>query len=245
MSMDPIDLQRRLRAAGLYHGALDGVIGPMSRAAIKSFQAANGLQADGFPSAAVDALLARIPLPIITIPPWLQVMRDHLGLAEVEGASSNPEILALAKKVAAADPRLGWIDAFYDDDAIPWCGLMEAYCMVEAGLLPPAPNPLSARSWAQWGLALPLAIPGAVLVFSRPGGGHVGLYEGEDDTHYLVIAGNQGDRVSKARLPKSRILKDDAGSVIGVRWPATIAVPVGASPIVIDTNGIPLSAKEA
>jgi uncharacterized protein (TIGR02594 family) len=236
MPMDAIDLQRRLRAAGLYHGALDGIIGPLTRAALKSFQAANNLALGDMPSADV-ALLARIPLPALTIPPWLKTMRDHLGLAEVQGPGSNPAIIALAKRVAEADPRLVWIGDFYHDDAIPWCGLMEAFCMVEAGIAPPLPNPLSARAWGTWGIQLPRPIPGAVLAFTRPGGGHVGLYEAEDETHYLVIAGNQGDRVSKERIPKSRILKDDAGQVIGVRWPATVPVPPNAVPVVIDTTG--------
>ena len=212
---------------------------------MRSFQAANGLAADGYPSAAVEALLARIPFAVVTIPPWLQAMRDHLGLAEVQGPGSNADILALAKTVASADPRLGWIAEFYDDDAIPWCGLMEAYCMVTAKIAPPVPNPLSARAWGQWGIALPRPIPGAVLVFTRPGGGHVGLYEAEDETTYLVIAGNQGDRVSRARIAKSRLLKDDAGTVIGIRWPSSAPVPATAVPIVADTSGQPLSRSEA
>jgi len=42
-----IEIQTALKNAGLYTGAIDGKIGPLSRKAIIEFQKANGLQADG------------------------------------------------------------------------------------------------------------------------------------------------------------------------------------------------------
>ena len=39
--------QRRLRAAGLYHGAIDGIIGPRTRRAVAEFQARRGLRPSG------------------------------------------------------------------------------------------------------------------------------------------------------------------------------------------------------
>ena len=55
---------------------------------------------------------------------------------------------------------------------------------------------------------------GAVLVFSRGSGGHVGFAMGHDDTHFYVLGGNQSDAVTIARIAKSRLL--------GARWPVTI-----------------------
>ena len=43
----PVEIQTALKNAGLYTGAIDGKIGPLSRKAIIEFQKANGLQADG------------------------------------------------------------------------------------------------------------------------------------------------------------------------------------------------------
>jgi hypothetical protein len=54
---------------------------------------------------------------------------------------------------------------------------------------------------------------GAVLVFSRGSGGHVGFAIGQDDAHFYVLGGNQTDAVTIARIAKSRLL--------GARWPAT------------------------
>jgi|GEM_PF-2033498 len=40
-------VQRRLARAGYYRGAIDGVIGPGTRSAIRSYERANGLRIDG------------------------------------------------------------------------------------------------------------------------------------------------------------------------------------------------------
>lgn len=42
-----VDIQTALKNAGYYTGNIDGKIGPLSEKAIKDFQAANGLTADG------------------------------------------------------------------------------------------------------------------------------------------------------------------------------------------------------
>jgi hypothetical protein len=54
---------------------------------------------------------------------------------------------------------------------------------------------------------------GAVLVFKRAGGGHVGFYMGEDpDGQALqVLGGNQADQVSVTRIMRNRLF--------AARWP--------------------------
>ncbi len=54
---------------------------------------------------------------------------------------------------------------------------------------------------------------------SVPVAAHVGLYAGEDDTHYNVLGGNQSNSVSVARIEKSRL--------VAIRWPKTGGEPVG------------------
>jgi hypothetical protein len=73
-------------------------------------------------------------------------------------------------------------------------------------------NPYWARNWLQFGQAVP-PVTGAVLVFARGSGGHVGFAVGQDDTHFHVLGGNQSDAVTVARIAKSRLL--------GARWPVT------------------------
>lgn len=47
---DILELQRRLRAVGLYAGALDGHFGELTRVAIRAYQKANGLLETGLPT---------------------------------------------------------------------------------------------------------------------------------------------------------------------------------------------------
>jgi uncharacterized protein (TIGR02594 family) len=93
-----------------------------------------------------------------------------------------------------------------------------------------------ASSWATWGSPIQAdrLAPGAILVFERPGGGHVGFYVGEDATTYSVLGGNQGDKVSIARVAKSRC--------VARRWPKGVAV-IG-KPIVLASAGA-VSTNEA
>jgi len=48
---------------------------------------------------------------------------------------------------------------------------------------------------------------GDVLTFKRDGGGHVGIYVGEDKTHYHVLGGNQSNMVNVVRIAKTRLFK--------------------------------------
>ena len=43
----PIEVQKALKEAGFYKGAIDGVMGPKTRSAIREFQEENGLSVDG------------------------------------------------------------------------------------------------------------------------------------------------------------------------------------------------------
>lgn len=50
-----MDVQRELARQGYYQGAIDGVIGPRSRAAIRAYQARNGICVSG----QIDSALLR------------------------------------------------------------------------------------------------------------------------------------------------------------------------------------------
>lgn len=145
-------------------------------------------------------------------PVWLQQARRLLGTTEGAGPANNGVILDWAKQEG------GWIERFYTADSIPWCGLFVGHCLLNVGIEGPK-NPLSALAWADWGLALdPMKRePGAVLVFTREGGGHVGFYVGEDpDGAALhVLGGNQSDAVTVTRIRSERLH--------AVRWPTAIS----------------------
>lgn len=120
-----------------------------------------------------------------------------LGTREAPAGVNNPVIMAWAQEVGGA------VEDVFKADEIPWCGLFMAVCCKRAGLETP-PHPLWALSWAAWGHPVDVPMLGDVLTFVRPGGGHVGLYVGEDDKAFHMLGGNQGDAVSVARIAKAR-----------------------------------------
>jgi len=119
-----------------------------------------------------------------------------VGTKETKGNANNPAILAWARECGIKG---------YGEDSIPWCGLFVAVCAKRAGKPIPS-TPLWARSWRDWGNGSSTPQLGDVLVFSRDGGGHVGLYVGEDSTAYHVLGGNQGDEVNIKRVAKDRLI---------------------------------------
>lgn len=130
---------------------------------------------------------------------WMRHAIEELGTRELPGDEANPLILRYAA---------GITDDYQDDD-IPWSGLFVAWVLRSAGYEIPS-APLASRSWTNWGEAVEIPRPGALLVFwrqSRDGyQGHVGFMVGEDVEHYHVLGGNQENTVSIATVSKDRLL---------------------------------------
>jgi uncharacterized protein (TIGR02594 family) len=155
----------------------------------------------------------------------------HYGTLELTGKGSNPNISKWAKEVGVS----GW----YTDDDIPWCGLFVGVVAKRAGYPFSATKLLAAREWVNWGVPVPIerAMLWDVLVFSRPGGGHVGFYVGENKDNYLVYGGNQSNAVGFAWIAKDRC--------IGVRRPAyKIGEPDNVRKVLLTFEGN-LSSNEA
>jgi len=145
----------------------------------------------------------------------MDTARSLIGTKEIPGSANSPTIMGWIKRLGAK--VLGTV---VKDDATAWCGTFAAHCVASVGLTPP-PIAVRAKAWATWGanLRADRLVYGAVLVFEREGGGHVGFYIGEDKDAYHVLGGNQGDAVSVTRILKSRC--------IARRWPRDVAV-IGA-----------------
>ena len=149
-------------------------------------------------------------------PIWMDIAREHIGLAEITGPTTNSTIR-------------GWLEklrAWWSDDETPWCGAFVGYCLEVCSYRIPK-YWMRARDWATWGVELPSPIPGCVVVFSRQGGGHVGFVVGKDDEgRLLVLGGNQGNRVSIAAFTRDRVLAyrwPTEQPLIGNAWLPTIA----------------------
>lgn len=165
----------------------------------------------------------------IVEPSWLKFARTQIGVREIVGPRHSPTIMGwikrLGSKVLGVAPK---------DDETPWCGTFMAEVMTECGITPPK-IAIRASSWMSFGVWLLTPTSGAVLVFQRPGGGHVGLYVGEDSANYHVLGGNQGNAVSITRIAKARCT--------AIRWPA--GVPLPSTGRVLLSSGAPVSRNEA
>lgn len=160
--------------------------------------------------------------------PWIVEGKKVFGLHETR---NKAELTAWLKSDGR---RLG------DTEKLPWCGDY-AETAIKLGL----PNELLlgdlgknqywARNWLTLGTNLQTPTYGAMLIFKRGSGGHVGFAVGEDDTCYYVLGGNQSNMVCISRIEKSRLL--------GARWPATYMNPYRPLPR-MSPNGIPKTTNE-
>ncbi|MBU0801689.1 MAG: TIGR02594 family protein [Alphaproteobacteria bacterium] len=224
----------------------DGIAGTITSAAVIKFKVEHGLSATAAIGpktvAALEAALAKHygkPAPTESAAPegiepmWVLEARRWMGVKEVVGRGSNPKLMAAAKDLG---PAVLGMD--YQDDDTPWCGMIMGFWIKTVLAEEPLPSiVVRAKSWTSFGIGLDKPSVGAVLVFGRTGGGHVGLYVGEDDTHYHVLGGNQSNMVSVMRIAKDRLLPG------GIRWPRTVPAP-RTGPLHLTAGGAPVSRNE-
>lgn len=146
---------------------------------------------------------APVPLPDapgrVSDPPWLTIARGEMGQAEIRGDLNNARIIAY-HSLTTLKARA---------DEVPWCASFVGWCLIKAGEV--STKSAAARSYETWGVKLNKPKLGAVVVFTRAGGGHVGFWVGEKDGKWLILGGNQGDAVTIAPFDTARVL--------AVRWP--------------------------
>jgi uncharacterized protein (TIGR02594 family) len=152
----------------------------------------------------------------------------HIGTKEIVGKEHNKKILGWAEAIG--------LKSVYTNDEIPWCGLFIAYCCHAQGL-DVVKHPLWALNWNKFGNVAKVPMLGDVLTFTRNGGGHVGIYIGEDTTCYHVLGGNQNNQVNVMRIEKSRL-----SQARRTAW--KIAQPSNVRKIELSNKGI-ISTNEA
>lgn len=140
-----------------------------------------------------------------SMPPWVRELNKMAGHHETRNRTT------LSMWLKSDGETLG------NPSKLPWCG--DAVDTALSLALPKEPrpgdlakNPYWALNWLFFGKPSEPVI-GAVLVFKRPSGGHVGFAVGQTKSHYAVLGGNQSDSVSVVLIEKSRC--------VGVRWPTS------------------------
>lgn len=224
-----LQLQRALRDLGFPPGPIDGIPGSKTTAATRAYQASRGLLADGVAGPKTLAQLRRDGFALTeqtgaddgwavhtrpeSVKPWLDYALANIGVAEIVGPRHSPVIMGWIQAIGAKALGIRVVD-----DETAWCGTFVGICILRG--LPDEPLPailVRAKAWEAFGVDLVNRSLGAIMVFDREGGGHVGFYLGEDATHFHIVGGNQGNRVSRMRLEKSRLT--------ACRWPKTVPYP--------------------
>src|SRR5690606_15669240 len=150
-----------------------------------------------------------------------------VGTKEIVCKQHNPDIMGWARELG--------LQNIYTADEIAWCGLVHAFICKVADK-PIVKDPLWALNWAKWGEKASTPLLGDTLVFKRPGGGHVGVYIGEDSTAYHVMGGNQGNAYGFTRIAKERLY--------AARRFYAIGMPPNVRKIILKSTGS-LSTNEA
>ena len=98
-----IDIQRELSRRGYYDGALDGLYGPKTDAAIRDFEHASGLKPSMQPNEALLQTIIRSPSKAAkgatgstSVPPPIAARHDNL----IEPAIASPRVIALQRALA-------------------------------------------------------------------------------------------------------------------------------------------------
>jgi hypothetical protein len=157
----------------------------------------------------------------------LKASRKALGLLDAPAAEELPWIAegfkVLGWHEATDKTRLSaWLKSggkyLGDPSQLPWCGDFMETCVAKSlpdEVLPGAlgQNPFFAQNWQLFGVSTAPTRGAAVAIRWTANTGHTGWLLGQNGSNYVLLGGNQGNRVSIAEFPKS--------AVIATRWPAS------------------------
>lgn len=213
------ELQRLLNADITIEHELvvDGIFGKGTDAAVKRFQATKNLGIDGVVgpktwAALADKASAPPPPPpsvMTESAPWMKYAKGEVDQTEISGGAHNPRIIAYHATTTLKATA----------DETPWCSSFVNWSLLQAGIK--GTDSAAAISWMKWGKASG-AINGAITVIynSRASnsslsssGNHVGFLVQETATHYVLLGGNQSDKVKVSFFPK------ESWALRGYRWP--------------------------
>lgn len=120
------------------------------------------------------------------------------GQIEVPGDADNPRIVEYLKSTTLP-PEL----AAQDETA--WCSAFVNWCVEHSGHK--GTRSAAARSWLEWGKAISIPRRGCIAVFSRgESSGHVAFYMCSILHNYIVLGGNQANRVGVNDYDRARLL---------------------------------------
>lgn len=226
-------VQEALKQLGYYNGHVDGISGPKTREAIIAFKRDNGLRPRYFVGPATLLRLQQAtkkPTPARARTreiPWINEINKVMNMHE--SRDNKP----LSDWLREGTAFLG------DPSKLAWCGDAVETAIGRTLVDEPIPqNPFWARNWARFGVECG-EVYGAIAVFKRGKGGHVGFLVGltANGKKLRIRGGNQQNAVNDTWLSSDRLL--------ALRWPATYPVKFQRAAPILDDDGAPVSTNEA
>lgn len=138
---------------------------------------------------------------MIEVPDYFLHALTELGVREIPGKDNNSRILAYWNEAKTS--------LKVSDDETAWCAAFVGAMLMRGGVEPT--RKANAKSYQTWGHQVTgTGLIGAVVVMNRKPPapewqGHVGFCCGMTNDLIHLLGGNQGDRVSIASFPRSRI----------------------------------------
>jgi hypothetical protein len=120
---DVLAVQKKLQALGYSSGVLDGAYGPTTAAAVKAFQKARRLAADGVVGPNTRKALTATK-PSTSVPP--AVTGSTLGQAALTEALKH---LGATEKPAGSNRNE--FGAWFGVNGVPWCNIFVSFCFTE------------------------------------------------------------------------------------------------------------------
>lgn len=230
-------IQSRLSELGYDPGPIDGEWGELTEAAVKQFQRARNLVADGIVGPLtrqqlwpdrVSSLITSVPAP--GMPRWLANALAEIGVREKAGRDSEGRIIAYRILGKTTD------DTRTEDGSRPWCGDFVCAMLETAGVRSPRSGMARAIERDPNFIRLDGPALGAIVTMWRgskaSGLGHVYFYAGQTaDGRNVGVGGNQDDQVSAAAYGTSRL--------VGYWWPKSHPLPkAGHVPAIIRPGAV-------
>jgi uncharacterized protein (TIGR02594 family) len=142
----------------------------------------------------------------MSVPPYLEIAEDEIGVREYRGDKHNPRILRYHSSTTLGD----WGRS---RDEVPWCSSFINWCVTRAGL--EGTNNALARSWMDWGIPVDVPMLGDIVVLRRRkrghdrltgsrGGYHCGIFIRASRGRLRLLGGNQRNTVRYSWYSKSR-----------------------------------------
>ena len=140
-------------------------------------------------------------------PPWMERIRDELGVTEANGLSDNGRILEYFKSLGPYYREIEW------KDSDNWCAALINWSLEQVGI--PGTNSPAAIDFMRYGRPLKKPRKGCIAVFWRYNPesweSHVGLVNQIYNYDIEILGGNQDNKVCYKWMPEYKLR--------GYRWP--------------------------